>query len=366
MDKISFYGLNRFYTKNVLEISKIIHTSFKGGSFIDGTALVSLESSLAKYCGRKYCSVNSSGTDSLFFALKALDIKENDEVLVPAISFIATATAVIRAGAVPVFVDVLSYNGLMDLDDAKHKISTKTRAVLFVDLYGNIPEVSQLEEFAASHNLLLIEDAAQSFGSLRGSRKAGSIGDVSILSFDPTKPVGAFGTGGAVLSNNTDITAKCTAYRQNGKNPLTGRYDMFGINSRMSESQAALVEWQLNGYSDALKRRAGVAQHYYSSLKTLPFNILVKEQLGYSGNFHKFVIATAKRDSLLSFLKTQGIETKVHYGKCLYEHPVLEKFKSNCPNAGVLTGHVLSLPFYPELANSEIEYICDKLKAFYS
>lgn len=362
--KIPFYGIDRFYKRNSQKIDALVKKVLKTGILIDGHETKTLEKELAEYCGRQFCTMNSSGTDSLFFAFKALGINKNDEILVPAISFIASATAISRAGGIPVFVDVNTTNALMDLADAEKKLSSKTKAILFVDLFGNMPHVDLIEAFAKKHHLFLIEDAAQSIGSGTNNRKAGSMGDVSIFSFDPSKPVSAFGTGGAVLCNNSGLINKCVAYRQNGKNPGNALYDSFGINSHVSEIQSALINLQLMMFEQELLKRKHLANMYLDLLHNWPLDILVNDQFNSKGNFHKFVIKTNLRNELKKFLSDKGIETRIHYDNCLYDYPVLNKYKNYCPNAEALKTQVLSLPFYTDLKESEITFICRQIKTF--
>ena len=363
---IPFYNFKESYKLNQKDVLERINCSQKGGIFIDGSSVLQLEKSISQFANRKKVICVGSGTDALFFALKSLGIDRNDEVLVPAISFIATATAITRVGAKPVFVDINPNNALMDLSDAEKKITAKTKAVMFVDLYGNLPDFEVVEDFAKSNNLFLIEDAAQAFGCERNNRKAGSMGDVSIFSFDPTKPVSAFGTGGAVITDNDDIAKFCRAARQNGKNPKTGEYDQFGINSRISESQAALLNWQLESFENTLKIRQQKAKYLIEQIKNLPLQILVIEQTNYSGNFHKLVIACDNRDDLVRYLNKNSIETHVHYRECLYQHPVLKEFASDCFNAEMLTHKLLTLPFYPELEVEDIEYIAQIIHNYFN
>jgi dTDP-4-amino-4,6-dideoxygalactose transaminase len=363
---IFYYNLDRFFNIHRKTISDIFTDAMKDGQYLQGNETNELEKKLAGFTNRNHTITCGSGTDALFFALKSLAINGDDEILVPAFSFISTATAITRAGATPIFTDLDPGNGLMDLNDAKHKITSKTKAILFVDLYGNMPDGNTLETFAKTHKLYLIEDAAQAIGSERDGKKAGSLGDISIFSFDPTKPIHAFGTGGAILTDDKKIADYCKAARQNGKNPKTGQYDQFGINSRISESQTALIHWQLKTIDSQLSKRKTLANHYKSKLKNLPLETMVSEQFHYTGNFHKFVIQTKHRDVLKQLLAKHGIETRIHYGKCLYEHRVLSDYHSHCPNAETLANEVLSLPFYPELSIAEIDYICEHIKHYYS
>ncbi len=365
MKTIKYYGLKRLFEKNADEMLTEIKTSFIDGIFIDGALSLKFENKLAGYCNREYAISVGSGTDALFLSLLALGIKKGDEILVPALTFIATATSITRVGATPIFVDVCTNNALIDLEDAKNKITNKTKALIYVDLYGNLPQIEEVENFAKHNKLQLVEDAAQSFGSNKNERVAGSMGDISILSFDPSKPIGAFGTGGAVLTNNKEFADYCYSARQNGKNIRNGEYNQFGINSRISEMQASLLLWQLDNFQAQLNIRKQLSIHYYNGLSNLPIKILVKEQFDYIGNFHKFVIQLEDRDKLKIFLKNRGIETRVHYDKSIYEHPVFEKPSKLCINSEQLSQEVLSLPFYPELNIEEIDYIIDSIKVFF-
>jgi UDP-2-acetamido-2-deoxy-ribo-hexuluronate aminotransferase len=362
---ISYYNLDDFFNHHKSTISAIFNGAMKDGYFIQGNETTCVEDKLSTITGRKHAITCNSGTDALFLALKSLNIQSGDEILVPAFSFVASATAITRTGAMPVFTDINPDNGLMDLNDAKQKITGKTKAMIFVDLYGNLPNMNNIEAFATKHNLMLIEDAAQALGSQIKNQSAGCMGKVSIFSFDPVKPVGAFGTGGAILTNDVKIANYCKSARQNGKNPKTGQYDQFGINSRISESQAALIHWQLKNFDKQLSTREQLANRYKSYLANLPVQILVNEQFQYTGNFHKFVIRVKERDNLKQHLKKHGIQTRIHYAECLYEHPVLSAYRKHCPVSEKLKNDVLSLPFYPELKETEIDYICDKLKTFY-
>lgn len=361
---IPFYNLDQFYSKLETSIIAVMENSLKDGYFLDGNETDNLEKELKLICKRKYATITGSGSDAIFLALKALDIKAKDEVLVPAISFISTATSITRAGAHPIFVDVKADNVLIDLNDAASKITPATKAIMIVDLYGNMPDVKAIEDFANTHNLILVEDAAQALGSEIHGKPAGCIGDISILSFDPSKPIGAFGTGGAVLTDKPEYAHFCYAARQNGKNPDTGEYDQFGINSRMSETQAALVNWQLESFENTLKIRQQKAKYLIEQLKNLPLQILVNEQTQYSGNFHKIVIACKNRDDLMRYLNKNNIETRVHYRECLYQHPVLKE-SSCCLNAEILTQKLLTLPFYPELETEDIDYISQTMHNYF-
>lgn len=365
MLSISFNGLDRFYNINREKILQITHEAFTHGRFIDGPRTSTLEKNLANLSQRKHAVCTGSGTDALFFALKACQIGCSDEVLVPAISYVATAGAVLCVGAIPLFVDVNPNNGIVDLNDARLKITTKTRAIIVVNLYGNMPNTEELDLFVDEHQLILIEDAAQAIGSERNGYKAGSLGKVSIFSFDPTKPIGAFGTGGAILTNNEAIAHSCRKYRNNGKNSETGDFDSFGINSRMSEMQAGLVNWQLEELGANIAQRQIYAHIYFNELSKCSDRISFISDNTHINNFHKFVIATERRNNLIKFLFENGIECKIHYDTCLYRHAYLGKYASVCPSAEDLCNNVISLPLYNELQPDEIGYICNTVIRFF-
>jgi len=366
--KIPFYGIKKFYDDNAQEILGIVNDVYSGGMLF-GDDTVKLEKELCDFTGRKYAVTVSSCTDALFFALKSLGVGAGDEVIITSFSFIASVSPILRAGALPVFVDIDPSTYLMDLADMEKKITPKTKAILAVHLFGQTVDISGIEKIARKNNINLIEDAAQGLGAKSGNRMAGSMGQASCLSFDPTKVISAFGSGGAVLTDDEAVYKKIIQLRYHGK----GEGDDFmgeGYNSRLSASQCALLSYQLRSHLDKrisrLREIAGIYDNELGKISeiTIPVSL--------PGNFHiyhKYVIQTSQRDALKLYLKENGIDTMIHYARPLFEYSLFKKYPYRAENIFVnpnICNKVLSLPIYPELTNQQIDYICNSIKKFYS
>jgi len=236
--RIPFFGTTREFLAHRAPIMERIERSLETGRMLQGEAVPDLERRVATQVGRRYAVAVNSCTDGLFFALRASGLEPGDEVLVPNLSFVATASSVVRASAVPVFVDVDdSYN--LSLDAARERVTPRTRAIVFVHLYGQMGDARRIETFARDHGLILIEDAAQAFGASFAGRNAGSLGSASCLSFDPTKPISAVGSGGMVLTDDGEIAARVRRLRYHGRGP-DGDFVELGFNSQMSTLVAAV------------------------------------------------------------------------------------------------------------------------------
>jgi UDP-2-acetamido-2-deoxy-ribo-hexuluronate aminotransferase len=365
--KIPFYGIKQFYNNNAKDILDAVHSVYSGGMLF-GEETVKLEKELCRITGRKHAVTVNSCTDAIFFALKSTGIKQGDEILVTSFSFIASATPIIRAGAVPVFVDIDSMTFLMNLDDAKKKITSKTKAIIGVHLFGQTLNITETENFAKKHNLILIEDAAQALSAKSGERIAGSMGLASCLSFDPTKVISAFGSGGALLTNDEQIYISAVKLRYHGKGE-SGDFETEGYNCRLSAAQCAIINYQIKEHlSKRIERLREIAALYNQKLDAIENIYLPKSISGNYHIYHKFVIRAKFRDELKSFLSAKGIETMIHYPKPLFQHSLFDKHPHKAENISFChdaCAAVLSLPIYPELNTKDIDYICDTVKSFY-
>ncbi len=364
---IPFYGIDRMYKDNSSEISEIIDGIYRGGKMLMGPEIELFETAISDHCDRKYAVAVGSCTDALYFSLKAAGINVGDEVLVTGFSYIASATPILRAGAIPVFVDINSDNFQMNLDDLTSKVTAKTKAIINVNLFGEMLDPEKIIELADSHGLILIEDAAQSLGSEYHGRPSGSVGISSCLSFDPTKIIGAFGNGGAVLCDKLETRDHIRKLRNHGKNN-EGEFEILGYNSRMASAQAALLSFQLGKLDSWIARSNEIAKLYNEKLSDIEQIITPKIRSGNIHTFHKYVIRTENRDELKQHLSDIGIQTLVHYGHVIPEQPL---FKSTDQNKEQLTvalktkNEVLSLPIYPQLSNEEAGSICSAIRAFF-
>ena len=365
--QIYFYGIDRFFKNHADNLTKIFTTIGATGKMLMGEEVGIFEKDLALFCSRKFAVTTSSCTDALFFALLSANIKAGDEVLVPSFSYIATVTPVLQTGATPIFVDILPDTFSMDVEDLKRKITNRTKAIIFVHLFGSFCPIDEITNVANENNILLIEDNAHSLGSFSENNiKTGIHGEISCVSFDPTKIIGGFGTAGALLTNNELIHDYVNQLRYQGKNPLTGQFDVLGYNSRISTFQAAILSYQLNIIGNLIEKRRTIANYYNSVIDKLKgINYVQKNS---KSSFHKYVIQTKKREELQFFLKNKGIQTIIHYDKALFEHDLFKYhlYKAeNIKRVHDVTKTVLSLPIYPEMTDYEVDYIANSLKEFY-
>lgn len=362
---ISYYGLDRFYENNREKILDITHHAYKHGQFLNSSEVEQFEQSLAKFCNRKYAVCVSSCTDALLISLKSLNISEGDEIIIPAFSFIASLNPILHLKATPVFVDVDDKTLTIDIYEIQKKITHKTKAIIVVQLFGSVNNFEELEHLSKETSIPIIEDAAQSLGAIFNKRKAGSLGDISCLSFDPSKVIHAFGTGGAILTDNDVIYERIKQLQYHGKK--LNDFIEPGFNSRISSAQAALLYWQLQNIENIIQKRQQRAQLYFDLLQNVP-QIRFPDYKDKFVNYHKFVIFTNKRDELKKFLADKKIQTIIHYDKLLFEYSVMKNiyYKADfIEKAKKITTQVLSLPLYPELKDSEIEYICNCIKEFF-
>ena len=357
---IPYFALDREFEALREPILGRVEEVFRSGQLLQGPWIADFESSLAALAGRRHAIALNSCTDALYFAFAALGIGEGDEVLVPDFSFAATASSVLRTGAVPVYVDIREGYEL-DLDHAASLLSERTRALVYVDLYGRMGDAAVLERFAAEHGLLLVEDAAQTLGAVRDGRAAGSAGVVSCFSFDPTKVVSAPGSGGALLTDDDEIAWTVRTLKGHGKSP-DGTFDRVGQNAQMSSIVAAVLSVKLDHEEEWLRARQRIAAAYADALAghraVAPERPTDREHV-----FHKYVIRVPARDAVQSALRERGVATLVHYPTTLSALP----FAAAAPRRGggeraaQFAGEVLSLPVHPHLRDDEVDLVCAAL-----
>lgn len=358
---IPYLDLSHFYKQNHEEIAELNHRIYSSGRFMDGPYTSACEKELSKIYSFPHASMVGSCTDALFFSLLANNIQKGDEVIVTSFSFIGTVSPIIRAGAIPVFVDISTENGMMDISEIAQKITSKTKAIIAVHLFGQVLDMEQINNIAEQNSLVVIEDAAQSIGivpNYGNSKKSECI----CISFDPTKIVHAFGSAGAVLSVNEALDTKIKALRYHGK--TSNNFTFLGYNSRINELQAALVLHQLKSLDSIIKQRKKIADQYVIGLKNTP-QIEILNNIENS-NFHKFVIQTEKRDALQKHLSNHGIQTMIHYNKGLYEYEITKKTlnAADFKNTDFIKKRVLSLPLYLGLSTEDINYITKMISLF--
>lgn len=365
--KVPFVNLKAQYEAIQAEVDKAVQIVFSSGQYIKGACVSEFEKTFAAKLGSAHCIGVGNGTDALFIALKALNIQPGDEVLTPALSWISTSETISLTGATPVFVDVEpDYFGI-DLAHAQRLITSKTKAIIAVHLYGQALALDKLKDFCVANNLLLIEDCAQAHFSSYQSLMAGTVGDVAAFSFYPTKNLGAYGDAGCVVTNSAEIAVKARRFSNHGglhKN----EHLMEGINSRMDELQAAILLVKLKHIDNWNEQRIRHAKTYRKKLVTVSYIILPGLRLNAHHTYHQFVIRAQDRNELKSFLLEKGIETEIHYPAALPFEPAYVYRKHSpldFPIASELVTEILSLPIYPELSEEQIEYVCSAIQSFY-
>lgn len=368
------------------EIEPVLLKIAESQMLILGQEVANLEKTLAEYCGTKYAIGVSSGTDALLMALMALDVRPDDEVILPTYSFFATAGVVARLFAKPVFVDSdpITYN--IDPKLIEQKITSRTKAIIPVHLYGQSCEMDEILAIAEKYNIPVIEDAAQAIGcQYKNGKPVGSMGKIGCFSFYPTKNLGAFGDGGLVVTNDDNLATKLYQMRNHGMEPKY--YHKFvGGNFRLDAIQAAVLNIKFPHLEDWHQARRRNAEIYYSEFisKGLANNtgasefdqdnkvLLPKAIYKDSGckNYHiynQFVIRVQKRDELREFLSKKSIGTEIYYPVPFHRQECFEYLNNNdsdFPVANRFAAESLALPIYPELTEEQIKYVVSKIAEF--
>ncbi|HEY7074352.1 MAG TPA: DegT/DnrJ/EryC1/StrS family aminotransferase [Solirubrobacteraceae bacterium] len=354
---VPFVALDRQHAALEHELSVAFAQVVRASAFVLGDEVAGFEAEFAAACGARACVGVASGTAALTLALRAAGIGAGDEVIVPAHTFVASALAVLHAGATPVFCDVEPDTALIDPASAATVITERTAAVLAVHLYGQACEMDALAALARRHGLLLVEDAAQAHGAGYRGRSVGSLGDVAAFSFYPTKNLGALGDAGAVCTDDLDLADRMRRLRHLGER-RKGEHVALGYNERLDGMQAAFLRAKLTRLSAGNRARREAAAAYREGLRDL--HTLVERDHTPSVN-HLFPVRVADREAARAHLRRRGIETGVHYPRPAHRHPawdgVLAEPAVPLPNATAWAAEELSLPMFPELRRDEIERV---------
>lgn len=328
--------------------------------FIGGAAVEEFEQAWAGYCGVRHAVGVANGTDALELTLTALGIGSGDEVIVPANTFVASAEAVVLAGATPRFADVSPKTLLLTPADLEAAITRRTRAVIVVHLYGQMPDMDALCRTAARAGVVIIEDAAQAHGASWRGRPAGSIGQAGCFSFYPGKNLGAFGDAGAVVTNDADLAKVIRVLRDHGR--TTGshyRHELVGTNSRLDALQAMVLTAKLARLDAWNQARRSVAARYQAAFASGPVR-MVEDEAGALGVYHLAVARTPERARLQQRLTEMGIQTGIHYPiPCHRQAPYLRFATGPLPVSEAAADEVLSLPMFPHLRDDQVARVCD-------
>jgi UDP-2-acetamido-2-deoxy-ribo-hexuluronate aminotransferase len=346
---IPFIDLKSQYEALKPQIQARINAVLKHGQYIMGPEVYELEEKLAAYTGAKHCITVASGTEALLISLMALDIKPGDEIITTPFTFVATAEVMVLLGAKPVFVDIEPDTCNINASLIEGKITEKTKAIMPVSLYGQPADMDEINAIAQTHNLPVIEDAAQSFGATYKGEKSCNLSTIGCTSFFPSKPLGCYGDGGAIFTNDDAIAMACREIRVHGQSK---RYvhTRVGVGGRMDTLQCAIVLAKLERFDWEVEQRLKIGQRY-DELFDQHASSRVRQRLDTTSVYAQYTIFTPNRDDLQKQLKEQGVPTAVHYPVPLNEQPAYKHLCcSDCtPVAQRVAKQVMSLPMSAEL-----------------
>ena len=362
--KIGLNILYRQFEQYQNEYEEAALRVLRSGHYLLGNETKKFERGFAQYIGARYCVGVNSGLDALTLSVRALGVGEGDEVIVPAHTYIASVLAITANRAKPVFVEPDEFYTI-DADKIEKAITIKTKAIMAVHLYGQAANMDKICRLAEGFNLRIIEDCAQSHGAKYGDKMTGTFGDAGCFSFYPTKNLGAFGDGGAVVTDNEELAAQVAMLRNYGSKEKYHN-ELEGVNSRLDEIQAALLQVKLSHLPTLIEERAKIADFYTKNITNTRL-ILPLTRNGCNHVWHQFVLRVKKRDKFQQYLKSNGIETLIHYpipphlSKCyarlgckVGDFPIAERYADE----------VLSLPMFNGMTDEEMRYVAQVCNAY--
>ncbi len=367
--QIPYFDLKRQYHLLQNEFEPALINTASSGAYVLTKTVEQFESAFADYCGSDFGIGVGSGTDALIFSLKALGIGKGDEVILPGFTFTATALSIIHAGATPVFAEVEPDTYTLDAASVKKLITSKTKALLPVHLYGQSANMDELGKIARKHRLKIVEDACQAHGAIWKTSRVGSLGDAGCFSFYPTKNLGAMGDGGIVLTDNPKLVEIIKKMRNLGRTDMRHPHTVIAWTSRLDGMQASVLQIKLNYLDDFNRERRRIAARYVNRLQGTPL-IMPKEGKDRYHVYHLFVVRVPnkKRDALQQHLAQQGIQTMIHYPIPVYKQPAIKPFIKKAvklPLTDQLCHEILSLPIFPEMSDEEVDRVCKSIQSFY-
>ena len=367
LEPIPQFDLSAQYAAIGAEIRTAIERVLSSQQFVLGREGVALEEEIAALCGVAHGAGVASGTDALILALRASGVQPGDEVLLPTSTFVATGSAVSALGARPVFADIRPETYNLDPSELARRITSRTRAIIAVHLYGLAADMDPIATFAKAHKLPLIEDCAQAIGAAYKGRRTGSFGDAACFSFYPTKNLGAYGDAGMIVSNSAELATRLRTLRNHGQ---TAKYlsSEPGWNSRLDEIQAAILRVKLRHLSNWQCARRSNAAEYTRLLRQVPGVMPPFEPEGLEHVYHQYTIRSERREALQQHLAARTIGSTVYYPHPLHLQPLYASLghkPGDFPHAERAAQEVLSLPMYPELRKDQIARVVEAIAEFH-
>ncbi|MEO2033006.1 MAG: DegT/DnrJ/EryC1/StrS family aminotransferase [Planctomycetaceae bacterium] len=360
---MQFIDLKHQYSLYQDQIDQRMRAVLDHGRFIMGPEIGELEAGLADYASTKHAVTVSSGTASLEIALRALGIGPGDEVVTIPFTWISSAEVIKLVGATPVFVDIESDSFNMDVDLLEAAITPQTKAILPVCLFGQMPDFAKMNSIAEKYGIPVLEDGAQSFGATQHGRRSCSVTTVGSTSFFPAKPLGCFGDGGALFTDDDELAISLRAIRTHG-GTKRHHHTLVGTNGRMDTLQAAVVLAKLPHFEQEVQNRGDIGARYSDLLRDV-VSAVPKVENGNTHVYAQYTIRVPNRDGLSTALKAQGIPTAVYYPKCLHEQPIFADLGyeyGTFPESERASREVLSLPMHPFLSESDQNRVVNEIK----
>lgn len=359
---MQFIDLKTQYAHYQAEIDSRMQAVMEHGRFIMGPEIAECEQQLAEFAGVEHCISVASGTMSLEIALRALDIGPGDEVITTPFTWISSAEVIRLVGATPVFIDIEPTTFNLDLEQLEAAISAKTKAIMPISLFGQMPNFERLNEIAGAHNIPVLEDGAQSLGATQNGKQSCGVSTIGSTSFFPAKPLGCYGDGGALFTSDEQLATAMRAIRTHG-GTKRHHHTLVGTNGRFDTLQAAVILAKLPHFANECSRRGEIGARYSSLLRDICQTPEVAP-----GNTHvyaQYTIRLENRDEIAAALKTSDIPTAVYYPKCLHEQPVFADLGyqyGDFPESERASKQVLSLPMHPFLAEKDQDSVVDALR----
>ena len=370
MNPIQMVDLKSQYLRIKPEVDAAIQRVLDSTAFIQGSSVFEFEQQLSQYTGSKYVVSCGNGTDALMAALLALGIGRGDEVITPAFTFVSTMEVIALLGATPVFVDVCEDTFNMEVQALEKAVTPKTKAIIPVHLYGQCADMEPILNIAKKHNVKVIEDACQAIGakytfSDGTVKQAGTMGDIGCLSFFPSKNLGCYGDGGALMTQDVDLAEKLRAICKHGSKEKY-HHQFVGFNSRLDTIQAAVLQVKLHHLDEFLTARNSADYHYYKTLKNVNWIELPEIKQNTTHTFHQFTLKVkeGKREALKQYLSEKSIPSMVYYPVPAHLQPAYHYLgyqEGDLPVSEQHSKEVLSLPMHTELSEDQLQYICQTI-----
>ena len=365
--KIPFFNYPAVFEQRKVEYLNVIQDVLSRGAYIMQQDLIDFENDLAKYLGVKHAIGVADGTMALLISLMAAEIGEGDEVIIPSHTFVATAAAIHHSGAKPVLADCQE-DHLIDPNSISKLITSKTKAIMPVQLNGRVADMDAISKIANDHHLIIIEDSCQALGAKYKGQFAGTFGLAGTFSFFPAKTLGCFGDGGAVVTNNDKVAEKINMIRDHGRDPIDGKVKMFGFNSRLDNIQAAILGLKLKYYEREISRRREIANIYHTHLNKINQILLPPppgSQADHFDVFQNYEIEAENRDELREFLSQSGVSTILQWGGyAIHQYHELN-LTFDLKYTDEMTKKFMLLPLNASLSDNDVIYICNKIYEFY-